>query len=97
MVRNLQHARHKWERLTQVLIREGAYTQSLGKIYLAVVQVVLLYWSETWVLTPRMQRVLDVFHNRVAHRLMGRKLRKGRDGGLVYLLLEDAMAEARFQ
>ena len=37
------------------------------------------------------------FHHSVAHRLPGRKPLKGRDGMLIYPLLEDAMAEAGLQ
>ena len=43
VVHNLRPARYKCERLTQVLIREGADAQTLGQTYLAVVQLVLLY------------------------------------------------------
>ena len=42
VVRNLRSARHKWVRLTQVLSRVEEDARSLGKIYLAVVQLVLL-------------------------------------------------------
>ena len=47
MVRNLRRTRQKWAQLTQILSREGADAQTLGHIYLAVVQLVLLYRSET--------------------------------------------------
>ena len=59
----------KWARLTRVLSMERAEAQTSGKIYLVVVQSVLLYRSEIWVLTLRMQRLLGRFHHRVAHRL----------------------------
>ena len=42
VVRNLQKARRKWERLERVLIREGEDDRTLVQIYLAVVQSVLL-------------------------------------------------------
>ena len=73
VVCNLRKARRKWERLTRVLIREGADAQTSGQIYLVVVQSVLLYGSETWVMTPRIGRVFVEFHDRVAHRLIGKK------------------------
>ena len=97
VVRNLWRARNNWAQLTRALIREGADARTSGQIYLAMVQSVLLYGSETWVLKPRMQRVLGRFHHRVARRLTGRKHQKGRDGGWVYPLLEDAMTEAGLQ
>ena len=97
VVSNLRKARRKWARLTRVLSREGVDARTSGQIYLAVVQSVLLYRPETWVMTPRIGRVLGRFHHRVAHRLTGRKPRQGRDGVLVYPSLEDAMAEAGLQ
>ena len=80
-----------------MLIREVAYDWTLEKFYVAVIQEVLLYGSDTWVLTPRMQMLLGRFHHRVACRLMGRQPRKGRNGGWVYPPLKDAMAEAVLQ
>ena len=38
----------------------------------AIVQAVLLFGSETWVVTPRMGRVLGGFQDQVAQRLTGR-------------------------
>ena len=97
VVRNLRLARHKWERLTRVLSREGADARTSGQIYLSVVQSIVLYGSETWVLIPRMQRVLGGFHHRVDRRLTGRQPQKGQDRGCVYPPLEDAMAGAGLQ
>ena len=39
--------------------------------YKAVVQSVLLYGCETWVITSQVLRVLESFHHRVARRLSG--------------------------
>ena len=75
-----------------VLIREGADAHTSGQIYLAVVQLVLLYGSETWVLTTRMKRVLGGFRHRVSCRLRGRQSWKKQDGIWIYPPLEDAMA-----
>ena len=96
-MRNLRGAWQKWERLNRLLSREGAGARTLGKIYLAVVQSVLIYGSVTWVLTPRIQRVLGGFHYMVAGMVIGRQPWKGRDRGWFYPPLEDAMAEAGFQ
>ena len=94
MVCNLRCARQEWARLTKILSREGADARISGNIYLAVVQLVLLYGSETWVLTLRTKRVLGRLHHRLARRLKGRQPWKGRDRGWVYPPLDDAMAEA---
>ena len=77
VVRNLWSARQKWAQLTCVLIREVSDARTLGKIYLAVVELVMIYGSDTWVLTPRMKRVLGGFHHRVARKLTGRQPLRG--------------------
>jgi hypothetical protein len=69
--RNLTKARAKWGRLARVLTREGACPRTAGKFYKVVVQSVLLYGCETWVVTPAIRKVLEGFHNRVARRLSG--------------------------
>ena len=97
MVRKLHKERRKWARLTRVLSREGEDARTSGQIYLALVQLVLLYGSETWVMTPRIGRVLSRFHHRVDRRLTGRQPRRGRDGVWVYPTLEDAMLGAGLQ
>ena len=84
MVRNIQRARQNWARLNRVLIMEGADDQTLGQIYLAMVQLVLLYGSATQVLTLHMQRVLGISHHRVAHIMTGWQPQKGQGGGWLY-------------
>ena len=61
---------------------------------MAVVQAVLLYKSETWVMTPRIVRDLGIFYHRVARRLLGRKPRRVIDGIWRYPPLAEAMVEA---
>ena len=68
-------------RLSMVLIREGEDAQTLGIIYVEVVQAVIMYGSEKWVMTPRIGMVLDGFRHRVARSLTGIQPRRGRDGG----------------
>ena len=45
-------ARGKWERLVKMLGREGSDNIIVGRFYVAVVQEVLLFGDETWVLNP---------------------------------------------
>ena len=80
VVRNLWKARRKWAQMTRVLGREGDDAQTSGQIYLEVVQSVMLYGSETWVMTPRIRRAFGGFHHRVDRRMTGRKPWQGRDG-----------------
>ena len=83
--------------MTRVLIREGEYSHTLGYIYLVVVQSVMIYGSETWVMTPHIGRILGGLHHMVVHRLTGRQPWRGRDGVWVYTPLEEAMEEAGLQ
>ena len=71
--------------------------RTLGEIYVAVVQAVILYGSVTWVMTPHIGRVWGVFHHRVAHRLKGRQPWRGRDCVWVHPPLAEAMTEAALQ
>ena len=52
-----------------------------GRIYVAVVQGVMLYGLDKWVITPCIGRVLGGFYHSVTHRLTGRKTWRGKDGG----------------
>jgi hypothetical protein len=66
---NMKKARKRWARVSRVLTRDGATAKTKGKFYLAVVQSVLLYGSETWVLSEKMRRMLEGFHNRCARQM----------------------------
>lgn len=78
---NLAKARVRWARFSRLLAREGADARMSGIFYKAVVQAVLLYGCETWVVTPAVLAALEGFHHRVARRLSGRQPRylPGRD------------------
>jgi hypothetical protein len=69
---NMKKARKRWARVSRVLTRNGASPKMMGKFYTAVVQSVLLYGSETWVLSEKMRRMLEGFHNRCARQMTKR-------------------------
>ena len=56
----------------QILSREGANKRVSGGFFKAVVQKVLLFREETWVVTPRMERALNSFINGAAIQITGR-------------------------
>ena len=91
---NLVKARKSWGRLQGIHIREGATKRVSGKFFKAVVQQVLLFGAETWVVSPRMERALSAFIHGAARRLTGRQPRRGWDGKWFYPSLEGAMKEA---
>ena len=57
----------------------------------------MIYGSETWLITPRIRRVLGRFHYRGDRRLMGRQPQIRQDSGWLYPLMEEAMAESGLQ
>ena len=68
-----------------------------GSSYKSVLQAVLPFGAETWVLTPRMERALDSFQHRVARQLTGSQpIRRG-GGSWIYPLLEEEMGESGFE
>ena len=58
----------------------GGRPERVGKIFKAVTQAVFLFWAETWVLTPRMERALSIFQHGVPRRLTRRQPRIWRGG-----------------
>ena len=62
-----------------------------------MVQQVLLFGAETWVVTPRIERVLNSFVHGAARRITGRQPRLGWDRKCFYPSLEGAMKEAGFK
>ena len=52
--RNLGEARKNWGRLQRIISREGATKRVSGNFFKAVVQQVLLFGAETWVVSPIM-------------------------------------------
>ena len=65
-----------------------------GIFYLMVVQVVLLFGSETWVISPHIRRVMGCFHQQVLRRLTGRQPIRQADVNWYYPALATTMEEA---
>ena len=68
---NLGKARKSWGRLQGVLSREGATKRVSGNVFKAVVQQVLMFGAETWVVSLRMERALSAFIHGAARRITG--------------------------
>ena len=62
--------------MTRILGREGADPRMSGLFFKAVIQAVLLFGSETWVLTPRMEGALGSVQHRVAQQMTGSHMRR---------------------
>jgi len=70
--KNLAKARTRWGMVSQVLRCDKLRPKAAAMFYKAVVQSVLLFGSETWVLSPSMLKALEGFHHRVARQLSGK-------------------------
>ena len=90
---NLAKARRSWGRLQGILRREGATPRISGTFFKAVVQQVLLFGAETWVVTPNMERALSRFFHGATRRLTGRQAWREKDRYCYYPSLEGAMRE----
>ena len=66
---NLLKAWQRWVVIFKLLTKMGAMVCSHGMMYKAVSQTVLLYGSESWVVTVSMLKVMEVFHHRAARRI----------------------------
>ena len=60
--------------MSHILIREGAAPRVYYFFFMAVVQAVLFFGAENWVVTPRIGKALWGFQIQVARRLTGRLL-----------------------
>jgi len=90
---NLKKARSRWARVYRVLSRTEANPRVSGYFYKAIIQSVLLYCCETWVVSKAVLRVLAGFHNRVARRLSGRLPYREQPGSDVWIYppIEEAL------
>ena len=60
---NLQKSQGKWGILAKILGSEGADRRMTGRFYVVVVQAVLIFGSDRWVLTPWFEKSLEGFHH----------------------------------
>ena len=68
--------RQVWGDLGKFLRREEAYLIVSAKFYRAVVQAVILFWAETWVLTETMLQKLEGVHMGFLWQVAGMTARK---------------------
>ena len=65
----------------------GRQTTGIGDFFKAVVQTVLLFGSETWVMIPLVGRSLGIFQHRFTRQVKGRNPKRRVDGIWYYPLL----------
>jgi hypothetical protein len=94
---NLRKARGCWARILRVLRAENANARMCGMFYTATMQVVLLYGSEAWSLSPMSIKRLEGFHICAAWQMTGMRLEKKPDGSWLYPRSKDVLEAAGLQ
>ena len=61
LYQNLRNVQRRWEVVGKVVSKTGSTVQDRGVLCKSVVQLVLLYGSESWVVTGEMLKVLEGF------------------------------------
>ena len=70
--RNIMHVRLVWGRMVTMLQQEGADPRVAAMFYRAVVQAILLYGSETWVLSTEMDKKVEGTHTGFLRQITGK-------------------------
>jgi hypothetical protein len=78
--KNLKKARLRWGRIRRLLSRQDASPRTMARFYLAIIQSILLFGSETWVLSQRDLQRLESFHAKCARQMAHRYIRRNPDG-----------------
>ena len=73
MLRNIRRKRQVWGRLGKFLRQEGVDPILSEKFYRAVVQAVLLFGAETWVMLSAILNNLKVLHMGFIRQVTGMK------------------------
>ena len=79
-----------------ILSREGAAPQVSGFFFKVVIQVVLIFGSDTWVVTPCMGKALGGVQTQVMRRLTGKIPLRTTDGKCRYASAAAARVAAGF-
>ena len=75
-----QKAACVWGRFRVLLQIEGASVETMCRFYRTIIQQVLLFGSETWVLSARALATLERFHARCARGILHRPIRRASNG-----------------
>ena len=70
LYRILKKSQSRWRMLAKVMGKMGAPINARSMMYTAVVQAVLMYVSEIWLMVDAMMTVLEGFHHRIGKRIV---------------------------
>jgi len=77
---NLKKAKNAWYQMTRILTKRGSKNNKWRTtIYKSIVEAILLFGAETWVLSKAMETKLQSFHHRCARAIAGRYITKNPD------------------
>ena len=71
LVKNLAWTKTIWSRMLRILIREGAMPRLSGFFFKDVIQALLIFGAENWVVTSHIGKVLGGFQTEVERRMTG--------------------------
>lgn len=94
---NMKKAKGQWARIRTILKQETSSIKTMSSFYKAVVQSILLYGSETWVIDETMRNRLEAFHNQVARSLTKQYIRPDttdEDGEWIYPATSETLHKA---
>ena len=97
VVGNPRKDMNSWTQMTRIMVWEVEDPRISRLFFKKAVQKVLFFGSETWVLTPHMERALGSFQHRVARWITRRKMRSWGSGRWEYPPLAAAMKESFFE
>ena len=77
--RNIMHARLVWGRLGTLIRREGEYPKVSASFYRAVVQDILLFGLEMWILLASIKKMIEGTHTEFLRMITGKITKKLED------------------
>jgi len=80
--------------MKKLLARQNKSIRAMGRFYLAAVQSILLYGSETWTLTKQQLHLLDTFHHHCACHITQQHIRPLPDGTWITRASKDVLEMA---
>ena len=69
--RKLKRVRRKWDRFSLLLSHDGVDTRTSRRFYVALVQSLLIFRAETWVVMPHFMWALGSLHHRGVRQIYG--------------------------
>ena len=92
---NIKKARGLWGNISNILKREGANAVTMSKFYRAIVQSVLLYGADSWIVKQSDLKKLRSFHHRAMRYMTGIHIKQKENDEWFYPDHEELMKTCR--